>query len=81
MYAVKVDAVGWENGEQVHVEQLLVGDKEADATAAVAAAVAERVYRTESELPHGVYHIEQCLSLQDIQDALHTPLKVTTQIT
>lgn len=81
MYAVKVDAIGWENGEQVRVEQLLVGDKEADATAAVAAAVAERVYRTESALPHGVFHIEQCLSLQDIQDALHTPLEVTTQIT
>lgn len=81
MYAVKVDAVGWENGEQIRVEQLLVGAKEADATAAVAAAVAERVYRTESELPHGVFHIEQCLSLQDIQDALHTPLKVMTKIT
>lgn len=79
MYAVKVDAVGWENGEQVRVEQLLVGHKEADATAAVAAAVAERVYRT--ALPHGVFHIEQVLSLQDIQDALHTPLKVTTKIT
>ena len=80
MYAVKVDAVGWENGEQIRVEQLLVGAKEADATAAVAAAVAERVYRR-AELPHGVFHIEQCLSLQDIQDALHTPLKVTTKIT
>ncbi|WP_440119149.1 saccharopine dehydrogenase family protein [Paenibacillus sp. QZ-Y1] len=79
MYAVKVDVVGWENGEQVRVEQLLVGAKEADATAAVAAAVAERMYRT--ELPHGVFHIEQCLSLQDIQDALHMPLKVTTKIT
>ncbi|MGN7351347.1 saccharopine dehydrogenase family protein [Paenibacillus amylolyticus] len=81
MYAVKVDAIGWENGEQIRVEQLLVGDKEADATAAVATAVAERVYRTESELPHGVFHIEQCLSLQDIQDALPTPLSVTTMIT
>jgi saccharopine dehydrogenase-like NADP-dependent oxidoreductase len=79
MYAVKVDAVGWKKGKQVHVEQLLVGEREADATAVVAAAVAERMYRT--ELPHGVYHIEQCLSLQHVQEALRFPLKVTTKIT
>jgi len=60
------------------VEQLLVGEREADATAAIAA-VAERMYRT--ELPHGVFHIEQCLSLQNIQEALRFPLKVTTKIT
>jgi hypothetical protein len=75
MFAVKIDAVGWKKGKQVHVEQLLVGEREADATAAVA----ERMYRT--ELPHGVYHIEQCFSLQHIQEALRFPLKVTTKIT
>jgi|GEM_PF-3919901 len=79
MFAVKVDAVGWKKGKPVHVEQLLVGEREADATAAVAAAVGERMYRL--ELPHGVFHIEQCLSLQNIQVALRFPLKVTTKIT
>ncbi|MGN7309366.1 saccharopine dehydrogenase, partial [Bacillus subtilis] len=63
MFAVKVDAVGWTKGKPIHVEQLLVGEREADATAAVAAAVADRMYRT--ELPHGVFHIEQCFSLQN----------------
>jgi hypothetical protein len=54
---VKVDAVGWTKGKLIHVEQLLVGEREKNATTSVAAAVAERMYRT--ELPHGVFHIEQ----------------------
>lgn len=57
---VKVDAVGWTKGKLIHVEQLLVDERETNATASVAAAVAERMYRT--ELPHGGFHIEQCFS-------------------
>ncbi|WP_336779791.1 saccharopine dehydrogenase family protein [Paenibacillus illinoisensis] len=78
MFAVKVDAAGWKQGKPVRVEQLLVGEREADSTAAVAAAVAERMYRT--ELPHGVFHIEQCLTLQDVQHTLPSPLNVVTVI-
>ncbi|PYY26499.1 saccharopine dehydrogenase family protein [Paenibacillus illinoisensis] len=78
MFAVKVDVAGWKQGKPVRVEHLLVGEREADATAAVAAAVAERMYHT--ELPHGVFHIEQCLTLQDVQQALPSLLNVVTVI-
>ncbi|PYE50227.1 saccharopine dehydrogenase NADP-binding domain-containing protein [Paenibacillus barcinonensis] len=78
MFAVKVDVTGWKNGQYTHVEQRIVGDKEAVVTADVAAAVAKRVYAT----PHqaGVYHVEQCFTLKDIQDELAKQLKVVTKI-
>ncbi|MDT0122626.1 saccharopine dehydrogenase NADP-binding domain-containing protein [Paenibacillus sp. RRE4] len=78
MFAVKVDVAGWKNGERVGMEQLLVGEKEAVLTAEVAAAVAKRVY-TKSQQP-GVYHVEQCFSIQDIQEELEYPLNVVTKI-
>lgn len=78
MYAVKVDVRGKLRGKDVQVEQLLVGRREADATAAVAAAVAERMYR--ERMPHGVYHVEQCFTLDDIQKELAEPLEVTTKV-
>lgn len=79
MFAVKVDAAGWKNGERMSVEQLVVGEKEAAVTAEVAAVVAKRIYR-HSQAP-GVYHVEQCFSLQEIQEELSEPLKVITKIT
>lgn len=79
MFAVKVNATGWKNGERAGIEQLVVGEKEAVVTAEVAAAVAKRVY-TNPQQP-GVYHVEQCFSLEDIQEKLAHPLKVVTKIT
>ncbi|MDR6723804.1 saccharopine dehydrogenase-like NADP-dependent oxidoreductase [Paenibacillus amylolyticus] len=78
MYAVKVDAKGWTNGKPIVMEQLIVGQREADVTAAVAAATAEKMYQ--EKLSPGVFHIEQVLSIQDIQRVLHTPLQITTRI-
>ncbi|WP_145048485.1 saccharopine dehydrogenase family protein [Paenibacillus xylanexedens] len=78
MYAVKVDAKGWTKGKPIVMEQLIVGQREADVTAAVAAATAEKMYQ--EKLPPGVFHIEQALSIQDIQRVLHTPLQITTRI-
>lgn len=78
MYAVKVDAKGWKKGKPVVIEQLIVGQREADVTAAIAAATADKMYR--EELPSGVFHMEQSFSIQDIQRVLHTPLQLTTKI-
>ncbi|WP_434751410.1 saccharopine dehydrogenase family protein [Paenibacillus amylolyticus] len=78
MFAVKVDAAGWKNGEWISMQQLVVGEKEADVTADVAVAVAKKVY-TKPQQP-GVYHVEQCFSLHDIREELAQPLKVVTKI-
>ncbi|PZT54219.1 saccharopine dehydrogenase family protein [Paenibacillus silvae] len=77
MFAVKVDATGLKNGKHIHVEQRIMGKKEAVITAEVAAAVAKRVYAVPQQA--GVYHVEQCFTLQNIQDELAEQLKVVTK--
>nr|WP_154984189.1 saccharopine dehydrogenase NADP-binding domain-containing protein [Paenibacillus xylanexedens] len=79
MFAVKIDATGWKNGERVGIEQLVVGEKEAVLTAEVAAAVAKRVYMNGQQ--PGVYHVEQCFSIKDIEEELKYSLNVVTKIT
>ncbi len=64
IYAVKIDARGKKDQKDVWVEYFLQGRNEAQITAKVAASVADIVYR--SELPHGVYHIEQLFELDSI---------------
>ncbi|MBD8497999.1 saccharopine dehydrogenase family protein [Paenibacillus arenosi] len=63
-FAVKVDAQGKQNNEDVSVECLVRGRHEANMTAAVATAVATAIYR--SPMPYGVYHIEQLFQLLDL---------------
>ncbi|MBB6023854.1 saccharopine dehydrogenase-like NADP-dependent oxidoreductase [Paenibacillus sp. JGP012] len=79
MFAVKVDATGLKNGKNIHVEQRIMGKKEAVITAEVAVAVARKVYT--KPLQPGVHHVEQCFTLQDIQNELAHKLKVITKIT
>ena len=78
MFAVKVDVSGWGNEERIDMQQLVIGEKEAVTTAEVAAAVAKKLYVNPRE--PGVYHVEQCFSLQDIQEELVHPLNVVTKI-
>lgn len=78
MFAVKVDVTGWKNGHCTRVEQRIVGNKEAVVTAEVAAAVAKKVYATPQQ--PGVYHVEQCFTLHDLQDELAEKLEVITKI-
>ncbi|BBH22304.1 hypothetical protein Back11_36490 [Paenibacillus baekrokdamisoli] len=64
LFAVKIDAKGKKNQEDMLIECFLTGENEADITARVAAAVADHVYRT--VLPHGVFHVEQLLALDKL---------------
>ncbi|WP_409340702.1 saccharopine dehydrogenase family protein [Paenibacillus sp. MBLB4367] len=63
-YAVKVDAKGRRGSEEIEAELTVHGHHEADMTAKIAAHISDTVYR--SELPFGVYHIEQLFRLCDI---------------
>lgn len=64
VFAVKIDAWGKRGQKTMRVESFVQGNNEADMTAKVAASVADIVYRT--ELPHGVYHIEQLFDLDTV---------------
>ncbi|MBP1992835.1 saccharopine dehydrogenase family protein [Paenibacillus eucommiae] len=64
IFVVKVDALGMKNQKTVLAECFLQGRNEARITASIAASVANIVYL--SELPHGVYHIEQLFELDNL---------------
>ncbi|MDR6226088.1 saccharopine dehydrogenase family protein [Desmospora profundinema] len=77
-FAVKIDAWGKKNQQDVFVECLVQGKNEAEVTAKVAAAVAASV--TRSSFPHGVYHMEQLFELQDIWPSIHGVVSVETRV-
>lgn len=78
MFAVKIDAWGKRGQDDVLIECLIQGIKEASITAKVAAAVADKVYR--SELPHGVYHIDQLFEWECLLPSLPPEVKVDIRI-
>lgn len=78
VYALKIDAQGRKDGKGIEAEYFLQGRNEAFVTAKVAASVADLVYRT--ELPHGVYHIEQLFELDDILPAISKAVTIDSRI-
>ncbi|MCC3374215.1 saccharopine dehydrogenase family protein [Cohnella sp. REN36] len=78
IYAVKIDAQGKKDQKDVKVECFLQGRNEARITAKVAAAVADTVYR--SELPYGVYHIEQLFELDSILHPIRQEVAFDTRV-
>jgi saccharopine dehydrogenase-like NADP-dependent oxidoreductase len=76
--AVKVDARGNRNGKETKVECRLRGHHQSDLTAKAAVFAALALYR--SELPHGVFHMEQCFSWSRMQDWLGKQVDVDIQV-
>ncbi|MGC5327696.1 saccharopine dehydrogenase family protein [Brevibacillus sp. SYSU BS000544] len=76
MFALKIDARGKKNGKDVFIECFAQGKNEAIITAKVAAAVADVVYR--SNLPHGIYHIDQLFDLERVMPLLEQVVKINT---
>ncbi|WP_337100638.1 saccharopine dehydrogenase family protein [Paenibacillus sp. YIM B09110] len=72
IFAVKIDAWGKRGKKTMRIESLLQGNNEADMTAQIAASVATILYGT--ELPPGVYHIDQLFDL----DTVTRPLGLRT---
>lgn len=71
IYAVKVEASGRKQNKPALAECSLHGSHEADATAAVAATVAEKLFT--SALPYGVYHIEELFEYAEFDFNSHAP--------
>lgn len=78
MYAVKIDAWGEKNQQQVFVESLLQGKREAVITARVAAGVAAALHR--NSFAHGVYHIEQLFGLESIWQLIQPEVSLETRM-
>jgi saccharopine dehydrogenase-like NADP-dependent oxidoreductase len=68
-YALKVDAWGKKDERDVYVECFLNGSNEADMTGKVAAFVAEMLYVV-TDLPRGVFHIDQVMTPTNIKPLL-----------
>lgn len=77
-FAVKIDAWGNKGQESMKVECFLKGENEADITAKVASAVANKVYT--SSLPHGVYHIDQLFDLETLIYPIYPSVSIETRI-
>ncbi|WP_256759734.1 saccharopine dehydrogenase family protein [Cohnella sp. WQ 127256] len=78
IYAVKIDALGKKDQKDIKVESFLQGRNEARITSMVAASVAGFVYR--SELPYGVYHIEQLFDLDSIMQSISQEATYETRV-
>ncbi|OMF12803.1 saccharopine dehydrogenase [Paenibacillus sp. FSL H7-0331] len=78
MFAVKIDAWGKKGQDDVLIECLVQGIKEANITAKVAATVADRVYS--SVLPHGVYHIDQLFEWEKLLPSLPPEVMIDIRI-
>ncbi|NOU96873.1 saccharopine dehydrogenase [Paenibacillus sp. LMG 31456] len=78
LFAVKIDAWGKKNQENVMVECFLQGKNEAVITAKVASALANIVYRSSS--PHGVYHIDQLFDLETLLHPIRQMVSIETRI-
>lgn len=72
-YAVKITGYGVKSGVETLIEYGLQGTEEAEITAQTAIAVAMAVYS--SNLPKGVYHIEQLFELDLYESKLELRLK------
>ncbi|MEF3302925.1 saccharopine dehydrogenase family protein [Paenibacillus sp. GYB003] len=68
-FALKVDAIGTVRNKDALAECFLHGTHEADVTAKVAAAAADMLYG--SDLPRGVFHIDQLYAYEDFDRALN----------
>ncbi|AJS60446.1 saccharopine dehydrogenase family protein [Paenibacillus sp. IHBB 10380] len=73
-FAVKVDAYGYKDGSHMIGEYCIQGTNESKITAKTAAAVAEAVYSA-TELPTGVFHLEQLFGMT--MDKEHVWLTLT----
>ncbi|PKG23836.1 saccharopine dehydrogenase family protein [Niallia nealsonii] len=78
MFAVKVDAKGKINDENMLVECFAQGKREAAITAKIAAITASKVYSTIN--PKGVYHIEQLFTLEDMLQTIQQSTFIETII-
>ncbi|MFK4472834.1 saccharopine dehydrogenase (NAD+, L-lysine-forming) [Paenibacillus sp. RC73] len=76
--AVKVDARGTLHGKETKVECQLRGHHQSDLTAKAAVFAALALYR--SELPHGVFHMEQCFSWNRMREWLGQQVAVDIQV-
>ena len=63
-FAIKIDAHGRKNGDEVTIQHFLQGLHQSVMTAKVAVSVADAMYR--KNYPSGVYHMEQLFGLRDI---------------
>ncbi|MFF2483908.1 saccharopine dehydrogenase family protein [Paenibacillus sp. NPDC058071] len=78
MFALKVDAIGKKQGQLAHAECFMQGIHEAEVTAKVAAFLAKQLYT--SEVPHGVFHIEQLFDYGFFEEALHDITLTSSQV-
>ncbi|MGW8956710.1 saccharopine dehydrogenase family protein [Paenibacillus sp. NPDC055715] len=76
--AVKVDARGTLHGKVTKVECQLRGHHQSDLTAKAAVFAVLALYR--SELPHGVFHMEQCFSWNRMREWLGQQVAVDIQV-
>lgn len=68
IFAVKVEATGWQESQAVIKERVAQGHSEASITAQIASQVAG--YVLENDLPHGVFHIEEVFDPDDFFQGL-----------
>jgi hypothetical protein len=76
--AVKVDARGTLNGKETKVECRLRGHHQSDLTAKATVFAALALYR--SELPYGVFHMEQVFSWNRMQAWMGQQVAVDIQV-
>lgn len=79
MVAIKVDAQGIREGEEVRIESTVIGEHEADITAKVAAWVADTLYRM--KVRHGVFHLEQLFAFEDVWQGIGDSISFSSKIT
>jgi saccharopine dehydrogenase (NAD+, L-lysine-forming) len=72
VYALRIDATGSVAGVRSTRTGAVTGRCEADATAAVAAAIARRTL--EHPLPAGVFHSEQLFELEELLPEIETQI-------
>lgn len=77
-FAVKVDAYGRKNDQNINVECFLDGTIEAEITAKVASSIALSVYS--QSFPAGVYHIEQLFDLNTVLSSIQPPIDINTRV-
>lgn len=79
VFAIKVDAIGNKDGKAAVAESFLHGMHEADATATVAAIVAQELYS--SEPSSGVYHIEELFAFEQFEEGLRGTAAMSERLT
>ncbi|WP_334073086.1 hypothetical protein [Paenibacillus sp. A14] len=77
-YAVKIEAYGKQGGEKAVLECSIHGDREAEITGKVAAAVAAALYVT--RFPQGVFHIEQLFELEDVLPSIRESVTMEARL-